>query len=204
MTNLVIGRSYQVPCVRAIWPDGNRVAWWPVLGPAHDDREIIGFDPEHWHVDFRFLPGQLTAPERARKTAQDCYVVPINHVYLDRHHPSEPLDSERLDLVPARIYHQVQARRYQGPYPSYIHVPWIRKLEAAYEHTTLKNGTVCPHKGADLSGILPNENGIITCPLHGLRWDIATRRMAPTPEDAYPRSVYRRPETQEPQGIGRP
>ena len=37
------------------------------------------------------------------------------------------------------------------------------------------NKMVCPHRGADLSGIEP-EDGLITCPLHGLRFCAKTGR----------------------------
>lgn len=31
----------------------------------------------------------------------------------------------------------------------------------------------CPHRGYDLSGETPDERGVITCPLHGLKFDIS-------------------------------
>ena len=54
------GRYYQIPHVRCQWPDGNRMAQWiPVLGPSHTDIEVIKFEHEHWHVDFRFLAARV-------------------------------------------------------------------------------------------------------------------------------------------------
>ena len=49
-----LGKFYSVPHVRARWGH-NAPKWWPVMGPAHSDSEIIKFEPVHWHVDFRFL-----------------------------------------------------------------------------------------------------------------------------------------------------
>ena len=46
-------------------------------------------------------------------------------------------------------------------------------------------GTMCPHRGIDLSGITPDDAGVITCPLHGLRWLSSTGNIvmpAPTPQ----------------------
>ncbi|WP_369073969.1 Rieske (2Fe-2S) protein [Hymenobacter sediminis] len=37
---------------------------------------------------------------------------------------------------------------------------------------------VCPHKGARLSSCKV-ENGCVTCPLHGLRWDTTTGSLSP-------------------------
>lgn len=50
-----IGGLYPRLCARAIWPGGTVPRWWPVLGPLHDDREILGLVHEHYHVDYRFL-----------------------------------------------------------------------------------------------------------------------------------------------------
>lgn len=39
------------------------------------------------------------------------------------------------------------------------------------KHKCIHKGK-CPHRGYDLSNEKPDENGIITCPLHGLKFDI--------------------------------
>jgi hypothetical protein len=31
-------------------------------------------------------------------------------------------------------------------------------------------GWICPHKGISLASMVPDESGVITRPLHGLRW----------------------------------
>ena len=32
----------------------------------------------------------------------------------------------------------------------------------------------CPHRGAPLGSLVPDKHGIVTCPLHGLRWCAST------------------------------
>ena len=49
----VIGKFYRVPCVRA--KINRRLRWWPLLTTIHNDFEIIGFKPDHAHVDARFM-----------------------------------------------------------------------------------------------------------------------------------------------------
>jgi hypothetical protein len=50
---LEIGKFYLVPTVYG--PLGFRMDYWPVLGPMHDDKEVIGFPLSHYHYDFRFF-----------------------------------------------------------------------------------------------------------------------------------------------------
>jgi hypothetical protein len=45
----VVGKFYMVPCV---WYYGE---WMPVIGPRHDDKEVIGFTDKHYHKDVRFV-----------------------------------------------------------------------------------------------------------------------------------------------------
>ena len=54
MTELQVGRFYPVTCVRAQWSHFG-LAWWPTLGPMHNDRDIIGLLETHLHVDPRFV-----------------------------------------------------------------------------------------------------------------------------------------------------
>ena len=35
----------------------------------------------------------------------------------------------------------------------------------------------CPHRGFDLSNEIPNKEGIITCPLHNLKFNAETKKL---------------------------
>ena len=52
------------------------------------------------------------------------------------------------------------------------------RLSKAYRDARLVNGTICPHRGADLRGIKPDADGCVRCPLHSLRWNMKTGRLA--------------------------
>lgn len=67
------------------------------------------------------------------------------------------------------VYRRLKCRRELPPYP-YEQARWLPKLELAYAHARLKNG-ICPHKGVNLRSC-PIMNGIVTCPAHGLRWQV--------------------------------
>ena len=158
-----VGKFYMVPCVHGnlFWLD--KVAWWPVMGPFHEDREYIGFADRHYHLDMRFLQTrayrQLSADDRGREFA----------IVLHEHHSyslSEP------------VLRRMKCKRRMPDYPHW-RVPWLRQLERAYADTPLKPGRVCPHKGANLSTMTPDKSGCVTCPLHGLRWNAETGRLAP-------------------------
>ena len=75
---LTPGRVYHVTEVRSrVLQAGNRIQWIPVIGPFHDDAEIIGFNDRHWHMDYRLTSSDLTlAMEEFRRRCAD---QPMNH-----------------------------------------------------------------------------------------------------------------------------
>ena len=186
------GKLYQVPHVRALWVDDGtgQPRWWPVIGPAHDDAEIIGFEPKHWHVDFRFLDGPDRERTRFATLIPEVFVTPISRVIPDlpgeidcphHDHTQNWVDVDDLphEGIPQESYFRVLESRYRAEYPVYPPmIPWLGDLEAAYRDHRLKPGLICPHRGAGLSGIEPVD-GIITCPLHGLDWCAETGRLVP-------------------------
>ena len=67
-----------------------------------------------------------------------------------------------------------------GPYPEYPQAnrtSWRLGLTAAYADYQLIDGHIRPHQGTDLTGIVPDDDGVVTCPLHGLRWCARTGRI---------------------------
>jgi hypothetical protein len=57
-------------------------------------------------------------------------------------------------------------------------ISFVRKLEEAFEHETLKCHT-CPHKGMPLDGMPIDAEGRVVCPGHGLRWNLKTGKLSP-------------------------
>ena len=189
-----IGRYYQIPHVRARWPnEGHDAHWLPVIGPVHTDKEIIGFPHKHWHVDYRFLPVRyrrispdlpIHIPSSMGIDGYNVFAVPITTVApVD---PEGEYMSRRLDdlppEMPVRTYYKVKKSKCKAAYPPYFdkkRVRWSDALEAAYGDMRLKPGRICPHKGADLSTFEPDEKGCVTCPLHGLQWHVESGVLVP-------------------------
>ena len=192
-----VGKFYQVPHVRAIWLISTP-KWIPVIGPCHSDYEIIGFLPAHFHVDYRFLPKSLREEQAGyygKSRGIDgifglpiAYAVPEIEIPPDMptktetFHPNNKgisLDYLPNPSVPLESYYRLIKSQLKAEYPEYPpSVEWLRALEEAYKDQTLKPGLICPHRGAPLEGMVPDSEGSVTCPLHGLRWNIETGRMA--------------------------
>ena len=192
----VVGTFYRRPCVRAHWPD-QRIRWLPVLGPIHSDREHINADFEHLHVDYRFLSlhfrRYLDNLNGDIRCINSVYLTLISYVWpLGYDDPVKLDEIHRMEIAPSS-WMSVRPRKYQGPYPPYPrgYFEWLHDLSQAYAQRTLINGTICPHRGTDLSGITPDESGFITCPLHGLRWLASTGKLVMPERSARPSLTYK-------------
>lgn len=153
-----VGRRYRVPTVRGYI--FRKLRDWPVIGPLHEDADIIGYAPLHYHIDWRFVPDRDLPPAR-----WSLYAIVMNESPLNR-----SLEEQR-PVVRLRL-----CRRTWAPYPR-DKATWLPQLEAKYAGCALK-GAVCPHRGLPLDSCPADENGIVTCPGHGLRWDINTGKLA--------------------------
>ncbi len=159
---LEIGKFYLVPTVYG--PLGFRLDYWPVLGPMHDDIEVIGFPLSHYHYDFRFF----NSDQWACLLRYTRYGSPNGAVMY--HNPDNP------ETKPGPII--FRRRKCQREYPDFPFVRaeggWLPKLREKYKAAIMKDFT-CPHKGASLRGLpIDGAAGCVTCPLHGLRWNIET------------------------------
>lgn len=168
-----VGRYYQVPCVRSpATPAGfGKDEWAPVIGPLHEDKEIIGFAKLHFHWDLRFLSQRN----------------------LIRYLPSwnTTLSSWSIERT-ALIYVVTDAsegpvlrlRKCQRLMPDF---PWERpswgsiqqRLEQKYcSFQVNPENPVCPHRGLPLVGV-PDHGGVVVCSGHGLSWNLRTGLLAP-------------------------
>lgn len=194
--NPVPGETYMVPCVRSTWPRAffgkdSIIRWIPVIGGAHSDAGPIGFDPFHWHADYRFIDldelAQIDTGHRGDVSA-------IRQIALESPIPEvvpEPLpgEEEKSYRVQDQALLGMDQERYFRIRPAVYrqHLPagferrftWLPELTQQMRNCRLDETRRCPHQQADLSGIAPDEDGIITCPLHGLRWDTGTGQVAP-------------------------
>ena len=184
---LAPGRYYEQPCVRTIWPgSGGKIEWIPVLGPVHSDREIIGFTPQHHHVDFRFLRKPQIPRDGHPPLIGEIFATPVSRVWPDV--PDPPRMGVELDKLPdcrypLSSYMKIMRRRFGQHYPDYPDRPdiitWLPALHLAYRDHRLKPDLICPHRGASLEGMRPDQDGCVTCPLHGLRWHLLSGQLRP-------------------------
>lgn len=169
----VVGTRYDVPgvVIPKDWPrtgEEGRAArgrflpgWWPTLGPEHEDREILEFPPWHIHIDPRFVPNSRFKPE--------LLISPLNLSRTERD-PYPPLTHERRIV---RCCRTMPGWPWNAPIPYFKgHTMW-KRLEDEYAGARLKSCKVCPHRGIPLSSMEP-QDGVLTCPGHGLRWDAQT------------------------------
>lgn len=203
------GQKYRVTCVRASYPHRSPVRWWPIMGEVHEDGDHLNFPFHHFHVDFRFVAptdiprleviefGQkikLDDPDIAATLGRPIHIQSIvPYPSKDLPHPlliPRPTVCELPD-GPERNWKQDKLRTYYRPYFKWDDIfrhgryegeVVFRDLSNAFRNTKLvgPNGRVCPHRGYDLSEVEPDEQGVIQCPLHALRW------CAKTGENVYP------------------
>ena len=193
-----LGRFYGRPHVRSGWAVGNKPRWWPVLGPQHEDGEIIGFPFEHFHVDARFMDGRtrrgLDAAVARTGAPHRVYSTPISAVspegtdwkrQVQCWPASDSISLSDLAAAPEAIdrslWFRVLRVKFKAHPPSYpvSRIPWLVQLERAHVGERLGPTRKCPHRGADLTGIEPDALGVIRCPLHGLGWCGRTGRLVP-------------------------
>lgn len=171
--DLKIGETYLVTCLveeikdkinpEDVWRDDNWVgkskrkyySYLPVFNHPHSDKEN-GQLEEHYHTDDRFT----SFKNKSFKEGYDIRPVLNNRkiMYL-------PL---KLNLI-----HE----------PDYLITP-TRSIEASKLNYKNLDKMRCPHRGYDLSKVCPKE-GTITCPLHGLRFDMHTLKVLNSPRDSY-------------------
>lgn len=164
-----IGRYYNVPCLLS---KGGLRGWVPINGPLHEDNEDIGFEPQHWHIDWRFV----TARQLQRATA--------NHHTEERlrriHGRVLCLDSVRN---PEPEIRRLMMKREMPPYMVVSRIPWIGALERKFALAKLSLCLICPHRGISLAEIKPDAEGNVVCPGHGLKWNVATRSLVRQTKD---------------------
>lgn len=165
----VVGRFYMVPAIPFIWCSVEAI--WPVIGPLHTDAEFFNFDRRHYHVDARFVTKELArraSPHEmgifaqakrsplSRRNVPDAVEVPTGRPQLHRFKCQTAEFPYRFHSQPA-----VSALRiaYGDVSPSKRAAP-IHRADGRI---------LCPHRKADLSQFTPDADGVVTCPLHGLR-----------------------------------
>jgi len=172
----IVGELYQVRCVRLKDKGWYGRAWIPVIGPVHEDREIIGFPPHHVHVDVRFLSNAqvrlFCGWARFWSKEQSILVRPVS------------LEEGGVPLAHEFKVISKRCHRAMPHFPVSKATLWEDKLRDSCRDCVLKDGLVCPHRGFPLAPFAEEhpEGVFAICPGHGLCWNIRERRLA-TPEE---------------------
>lgn len=152
----IAGRYYMVRCVYGKW--NGRMAYWPIWGNKHDD-EALGFMLKHYHLNRYFLSekesniSKFTVFAEGGKSNSGSLPDCVNRRKR----------CIAYDLLDFPLWEVRYNPDFQAMYKSYIGNQCQRRM-----------GWVCPHKGTDLASTAPGVDGIIICPLHGLRIDAAS------------------------------
>ena len=172
-------------CIRASWYK-QETQWLPVIGSIHSDPKHVRADFMHIHVDYRFLSetirdSLLTAQKESNAifNIHPVHSTPISYVWPTNLENPVSIDDNQLADIPEKTWLDTRSMQYLGENQEYPHhvVTWHQELSQAYAESSLINGTICPHQFTDLSGIVPNHQGVITCPLHGLQWCNRTKKI---------------------------
>ena len=197
------GKFYRITEIRAPYLTPLSPRWWPVIGTLHQDREIIGFSPRHYHIDNRFIPGPLMRkmleteiddgepmepalavitmaapvgwdPEDPRNQRERMTV--RGSFRGKTRHVGISLSSLPSNEFPPETYVRTAVRKLRRQYGEFPEeeTEWLPALREAYRDAQLTGNMICPHRGTDLSGVAPGPDGNVTCPLHGLRWNPRT------------------------------
>ena len=171
------GLNDRVPCVFGRWLSWHSPRWWPVLpSPFHNDVEHLNFPAWHFHIDGRYLTDAQNKMALGRvfgMVRNDTQVFhPMYHTPLTQFLIPQPCGryTERTAGGVTAYCRTILLPQFRPmpPPPNYSQYRSFRDLFNAYPNPVAVDGR-CPHKGADLTGLPCNDDGTVTCPLHGLR-----------------------------------
>jgi hypothetical protein len=162
-TEPVIGKLYSVPCVvlarglSAVRKAGSMV---PVMGPLHEDAKYFAVKDHHYHLDFRFIEA------RQWRELNDLFRLPMTVVVTQ-------------DQVARVAVVRMKCKRAMPTFPEAPRPEPMVRFESDYvDKAMCPKAMICPHRGLCLKG-LPVVDGAVTCPGHGLRWNVETGAMVP-------------------------
>lgn len=169
----VVGKFYRVPAILHVYPNWySSEMFWPIIGPLHHDAEFFNLPNPHYHIDLRFISARHRAVAKpyAGKLG-------VNASFLARPLSARQLSAKgEFETLPRPVLVRMRCTGNTIFYP-HAHRDPICALNTHYAGTRCERGRqgwICPHRAAPIGTHLPDEDGVITCPLHGLRIDAAT------------------------------
>lgn len=146
------GEIYLVPCV--VKSEGDVCFIDPIIYHAHNDIEN-GQMERHFHLDYRFIKTDENGHTINRHSRQIW-----GHTFRPHQKDSNKIYWHQLPVINEK-------------FAGITDVKLISKSKL--KHKCIVKGK-CPHRGFDLSQV-NHVDGVITCPLHGLRFDEKTKQL---------------------------
>lgn len=157
----VVGEWYLVPTVRFGYAS-DAARDWPVFLPKHEDARFFNFTDVHYHPDPRFLSKDLR-----KLLGGDEYGLAQSQ--------RMPIARKRWGVwavdPPAAIWRRRRCSRADAPY-QFGHISQVGAIRdhfAGRHCKSNRHGWVCPHQNWPMGSVAPDQDGVLTCPLHGLR-----------------------------------
>jgi hypothetical protein len=181
-----IGKNYLVPCLELsipkefdeVWLDDerylreykNRHLIIPIHNHPHSDREN-GQEQAHFHIDSRFELERKSDKYQIFAFPLRIYnIADLRRMYCELH------------LIPISFQHRI----YCDELIHYRELKCISQIEktatplSLIKKSNLKHKCIhkgkCPHRGYDLTHV-PEVDGVITCPLHNLKFDSSSKQL---------------------------
>lgn len=164
--SLTPGTKYLVPCFFPFLGT-MRPKWYPILltESTHTDPDL-GVTVEHLHYDSRFIAYKdLLIKDGQPYIASVVVGLPAHHTWGQMEESSMIVWKKRTCYRKEQVFPQPQFERLV-----------TGRIKDQYAHARMENMT-CPHRGTCMKGhLVKSINGKqgVTCPAHGLAWDIET------------------------------
>lgn len=178
--NWKVGEYYHVPCVKLaqvvifhhLIRGLDKGEFIPVIGPKHEDAEVIGFPDEHWHIDWRFMKRDLYDQFVERWQGKSSRVEGAEQMVLSnvvrsaltdgKVHTRRLMMLREMPVSPNAISAEEWPLKWSGK------PDWFAELEVKYAEARSRCG-LCPHRGLPL--VKQDAGGRWVCSGHGLAFD---------------------------------
>ena len=168
-----VGKFYMVPAIYMQRYFRGPELWWPVMGPLHTDADFFNFRAPHYHVDPRFLNARHLRYTSTAILSDDPIEVQLATPVSKRY----GVNSTSEAPPPPPVLRRMKCQRLGVSYP-YGDTKQVTALNTHHRgdhvRTNAEGHMICPHRGARIDQLPPGENGVVVCPLHGLRINVRT------------------------------
>lgn len=150
------GEAALVPCIT--YESGKYLFITPVFNHFHSDKEN-GQKEGHYHADYRFIKHKANGdfPQAVSNHSR--------HIFLSNGSRLLKVGTGKLEYFALPVINE-----------TFTGITDVRLIsKSKLKHKCIHKGK-CPHRGFDLSQVSPVD-GVITCPLHGLKFDSKTKQL---------------------------